>query len=152
MKINEVIETFIEQLWNQRQFQWAEELFPTNFVARPIAYQSIWHGTGPESMKQHIQEWLQGVPDLHMQPINTLIQGNQCFVRWEMSGTHTGVLYGVPATGKPIKALGITFFEIENGKIRELQTLFDALGLMQQLEVLPDAIALIQEHLRQLEN
>lgn len=38
MTVSEVIETFIEQLWNQRQFHWAEELFPTDFVARPDVY------------------------------------------------------------------------------------------------------------------
>lgn len=68
-----------------------------------------------------------------------------------MTGTHTGILYGIPPTNKPIRALGITFFEIENGKIRELQTLFDALGLMQQLGVLPDAGTLIHNYLSQLQ-
>jgi predicted ester cyclase len=56
-------------------------------------------------------------------------------------------LYGIPATGQTIKALGITVFEIQNDQIQTLQTLFDGLGLMQQLGVLPDAGTLIQQHL-----
>lgn len=146
-----VIEQFVEQLWNQRQLNLADELFPDDFVARPFAHQPMWDGVGPDSMKHHIQEWLAGVPDLYMNAINVMVQGNQSFVQWEMTGTHTGVLYGVPPTGKSIRALGITFFEIENGKIRELQTLFDALGFMQQLDVLPDAGTLIQTHLSQFQ-
>jgi SnoaL-like polyketide cyclase len=56
-------------------------------------------------------------------------------------------LYGIPPTGQPIKALGVTLFEIEDNKIRSLKTIFDGLGLMQQLGVLPDAETLIANHL-----
>ncbi|MDZ8188014.1 MAG: ester cyclase [Nostoc sp. ChiSLP02] len=152
MTTSQTIEKFIELLWNQRQLNLADELFSDDFIARPFAHQPIWNGTGPESMKHHIQEWLEGVPDLHMKALNILVQGNQSFVRWEMTGTHKGVLYGIPSTGKTIKALGITFFEVKDGKIRELQTLFDALGLMQQLDIVPNVGILIQNYLKQLES
>jgi steroid delta-isomerase-like uncharacterized protein len=146
MTAYEIVETFVELLWNQRQLALADELFPADFVAEPIAHQPLWQGTGPESMKHHIQEWLEGLPDLHMHTVSMMVQDNQVWSRWEMTGTHNGILYGIPPTGKPIKALGITLFEIEDGKIRSLKTLFDGLGLMQQLEVLPDAATLIANH------
>ncbi|NJP10592.1 MAG: ester cyclase [Leptolyngbyaceae cyanobacterium RU_5_1] len=114
--IHEVIEQFIEQLWNQRQLNLADELFPADFVARPVAHQPRWDGVGSDSMKHHIQEWLEGIPDLHMNAIKVLAQGNQSFVPWEMTGTHTGVLYGVPPTGKPIRALGITFLKFQRAR------------------------------------
>jgi steroid delta-isomerase-like uncharacterized protein len=151
VNVQEIVQTFVEKLWNQRQLALADKLFPSDFVAEPIAYQPLWQGTGPESMKHHIQEWLNGVPDLHMNTIATIAQDHQIWVRWEMTGTHRGVLYGVPPTEQPIKALGITLFEIENNQIRRLQTLFDGLGLMQQVGVLPDSGTLIQNHLNQLQ-
>lgn len=147
MNAREVVEKFVEVLWNQRQFEVADELFPVNFVAEPIAYQPLWQGTGPDSMKHHIQEWLEGVPDLHMNTIALLAQDNQVWSRWEITGTHSGVLYGLPPTAQSIKAMGITLFEIENNQIRSLKTLFDGLGLMQQLDVLPDAGTLIRNYL-----
>jgi steroid delta-isomerase-like uncharacterized protein len=150
MNLHEIVETFIEKLWNQRQLSFADHLFPADFVAEPIAYQSIWEGTGPDSMKHHIQEWLIGVPDLQMMAIDSIVREQQVWLRWQMTGTHSGVLYGVPATGKSIAALGITVLTIENNQIRKLETLFDGLGLMQQLEVLPDAGTLIHNHLNQL--
>jgi steroid delta-isomerase-like uncharacterized protein len=150
MNVHEIVETFIEKLWNQRQFTLADDLFPADFVAEPIAYQSIWEGTGSDSMKHHIQEWLVGVPDLQMVVIDSIIREHQVWLRWQMTGTHSGVLYGVPATGKPIVALGITVLAIKDNQIRKLETLFDGLGLMQQLEVLPDAGTLIRNHLDQL--
>lgn len=147
MNARKIVETFVEKLWNQRQLALADDFFPADFAAEPIAYQSLWQGTGPESMKHHIQEWLAGLPDLKMNTIATMAQDNQVWSRWEMTGTHNGVLYGIPPTGQPIKALGVTLFEIEDNKIRSLKTLFDGLGLMQQLEVLPDAATLIANHL-----
>jgi predicted ester cyclase len=67
-----------------------------------------------------------------------------------MIGTHRGVLYGIPPTGHTIRALGVTLLTIEQGQIHRLQTIFDGLGLMQQLDVLPDAGPLIQSHLSHL--
>lgn len=147
MQPSEILETFMEKLWNQRQLELADDLFPVDFVAEPIAHQPIWEGTGPESMKHHIQEWLVGVPDLQMKPIATVIQDAHIWVRWEMTGTHSGTLYGVPATDRPITALGVTLMEIEDHKIRTLRTIFDGLGLMQQLGVLPDVGTLIGNYL-----
>jgi steroid delta-isomerase-like uncharacterized protein len=147
MNAKEIVEKFVEKLWNQRQLELADNLFSANFVAEPIAHQPIWQGTGPESMKHHIQEWLEGLPDLQMNTIALMEQNNQIWSRWEMTGTHHGVLYGIPPTGQPIKALGVTLFEIEDNKIRALKTIFDGLGLMQQLGVFPDAGTLIANHL-----
>jgi steroid delta-isomerase-like uncharacterized protein len=149
MNAREIVETFVEQLWNQRQLALADDLFPSDFVAEPIAYQSLWQGTGSESMKHHIQEWLKGLPDLQMNTIAMMVQDDRVWSRWEMTGTHDGVLYGIPPTGKPIRALGVTLFEIENNKIRSLETIFDGLGLMQQMGVLPDAGTLIANYLGQ---
>lgn len=151
MTAREIADKFFEQVWNQRQLDLADSLFPADFVAKPIAYQAPWTGTGPESIKHHIQKWLEGLPDLHMETIESIAQGNQVVVRWEMTGTHSGVLHGVPATGRSIKGLGVSFFEIEDGKIRDILTAFDWLGLMQQLSVLPDTGTIIQNHLSQLE-
>lgn len=152
MDPQEIINRFMESLWNQRQLTVADELFPADFVAEPIAHQPFWSGTGPDSMKHHIQEWLVGMPDLQMKAIATAIQddpaiqGHHAWVRWEMTGTHQGVLYGVPATGQSITALGVTLMDIQNNQIRTLRTIFDGLGLMQQLGVLPDATTLIRNY------
>jgi steroid delta-isomerase-like uncharacterized protein len=147
MNAREIVETFVELLWNQRQLALADDLFPADFVAEPIAYQPLWQGTGPESMKHHIQEWLEGLPDLYMTTLAMMTQDNRVWTRWEMTGMHKGVLYGIPPTGQSIKAPVVTLFEIEDNKIRSLKTIFDGLGLMQQLRVLPDAAALIKSYL-----
>jgi steroid delta-isomerase-like uncharacterized protein len=147
MNAREIVEIFVESIWNQRQLALADKLFSADFVAEPIAYQSSWQGKGPESMKHHILEWLEGVPDLHINTLAMIAQDNRVWTRWEMTGMHHGILYGIPPTGKLVKAIGITLFEVEDSKISSLQTIFDGLGLMQQLEILPDTATLIGNYL-----
>ena len=57
--------------------------------------------------------------------------------RWTVHGTHTGDWMGIPATGKEIVMTGNNVFRIANGKIAECWAESDALGLMQQLGVIP---------------
>jgi predicted ester cyclase len=44
---------------------------------------------------------------------------------------------GVPPTGKQIEVEAISVFRIEDGKIAEEWTVWDALGLLQQVEAVP---------------
>ncbi len=46
-------------------------------------------------------------------------------------------LMGVPPTGKQIEVEAISVFRIEDGKIAEEWTVWDALGLLQQVEAVP---------------
>lgn len=52
-------------------------------------------------------------------------------------GTHLGDLLGIPASGKQVTMEGITILRIEEGKIVERWGRIDALGLLQQLGVIP---------------
>jgi predicted ester cyclase len=58
-------------------------------------------------------------------------------VRWTARGTHKGELMGIPATGKPVVVTGMDIFHISSGKVVESWTNWDALGMMQQLGVIP---------------
>ena len=52
-----------------------------------------------------------------------------------ISGTHLGELLGVPATRKEVQMTGITMFRLEGGKIAEIWSEHDVLGLFTQLGV-----------------
>ena len=53
------------------------------------------------------------------------------------SGTHKGEFMGVPPTGKQIAVEAIITERIKDGKSVEHRSLFDRLGMMQQLGLLP---------------
>jgi predicted ester cyclase len=58
-------------------------------------------------------------------------------VRWTTRGTHKGELMGIPTTGKSVVVTGIDIFHISSGKVVESWANWDALGMMQQLGVIP---------------
>ena len=66
-----------------------------------------------------------------------IAEGDKVAVRFTLRGTHGGDLMGIPPTGKPVAVTGIDINRIADGKIAERWANFDALGLMQQLGVIP---------------
>lgn len=64
-------------------------------------------------------------------------EGDAVVLRWTWHGTHRGDLMGLPPTGKRVRLTGIGIFRVVGGRIAELRTEFDALGLMQQLGAIP---------------
>ena len=49
---------------------------------------------------------------------------------WRCRGTQRGELKGTAATGKTMEVEGISILHLENGRIRDQTTVWDALGLM----------------------
>jgi hypothetical protein len=66
-----------------------------------------------------------------------IAEGEIVTCRWVSSGTHRGPLSGVAPTGKNITVSGITINRLVEGKIVEGWVNWDALGMLQQLEVIP---------------
>lgn len=81
--------------------------------------------------------WRQAFPDVKMTIPLVLADGDLVSVLWIAEGTNSGAGNGLPATGKKIKARGITIWRIVEGKITEEWSAFDQLSLMQQLGLIP---------------
>ena len=58
-------------------------------------------------------------------------------VRFTANGTHTGDFMGIPATNRPVSASAFVLLTIENGRVTHLSAMFDQMGLMKQLGVVP---------------
>ncbi|HYE94861.1 MAG TPA: ester cyclase [Rubricoccaceae bacterium] len=67
----------------------------------------------------------------------TIAEGDQVVVRFTLRGTHTGDFAGVPPTGRPVTISAVVTMRIADGRVAALQGVFDRLGLMQQLGVIP---------------
>ena len=74
-------------------------------------------------------------PDTHYTIDDMLAEGDKVVSRWTAHGTHQGVLMGIPATGKQVTVTGITIDRIVDDQVVESWSIFDALGMLQQLGV-----------------
>jgi steroid delta-isomerase-like uncharacterized protein len=63
--------------------------------------------------------------------------GDKVVVRWTGSGTHVAEVNGIPATGKQIAVDAISIHQIRDGKIAESWEVWDTLGFLQQVGVVP---------------
>lgn len=58
-------------------------------------------------------------------------------VRFTLRGTHTAPFMGIPPTNRPVAVSAMVLLSVADGKVTHLRAIFDQLGLMRQLGVLP---------------
>lgn len=92
---------------------------------------------GRAGFVQHI-EWLHaGVSDIEVSIDDLIAEGDRVVVYWTLSGNHTGEFFGVPATGRALKATAVSLLTMTDGQLTEYMVRPDALGVLQQLGTIP---------------
>jgi steroid delta-isomerase-like uncharacterized protein len=95
---------------------------------------------GIEGARQFAATFREAFPDLQNTVEDMVAEGDKVVVRFRARGTHEGQTEAFgPPTGKRIDITGITIKRVSEGKIAEAWTNFDALGMMQQLGLIPEA-------------
>ena len=125
-----VVSRFFEEFCNGRRAEVADEIVADDYVSHgPQAPPA----EGPEGVKARVGLYQDSV-DGHWDVEELISAGDDRVVaRWVGRGTHVGELMGLEPTGKPIAVQAISVFRIADGKIAEEWTVWDALGLMQQV-------------------
>jgi predicted ester cyclase len=76
-------------------------------------------------------------PDMYHVVEDTIAEDDRVVVRFTIHGTHTGNFMGIPPTGRRIDVTANILLRVVEGKVAELRGVFDQVGLMQQLGVMP---------------
>ena len=126
---------YFEEMCNGRKLAVSDEIFAADHVHHDPS--SPWVGTGPQVMKQLVSAYQTGFPDAHWHVEAMYTSGDTVIARWTGSGTHQNNLTGIAPTGKSVKVPGIMIFRTANGKIAETWDVWDTLGMLQQLGVVP---------------
>ena len=80
-----------------------------------------------------------GMTDMNMTFMRVVGEGDLVSVDYTNEMTHSGIFYGVPATGKRVLGTGQFLREVKDGKVTAEWQTTNALGLMQQLGAIPSA-------------
>lgn len=131
----EVTKRLFEEAWNAGDLAVADELIAESAVNHDPANPEA--GTGPEGFKDLVRMYRGGFPDLRFEVEDLVVADDRAVARWRTTGTHTGDLAGMPATGKQTSVTGITINRVEAGQVVETWSEWDNFGLMQQLGVAP---------------
>lgn len=96
---------------------------------------------GIEGVKAFYLMFFSAFPDAKVTAKDFLVDSDRVAVRFTLTGTHKGAFMGIPATGRPISADGITILRFEGKVCPERWTQSDMLGILTQIGAMPAAAA-----------
>jgi steroid delta-isomerase-like uncharacterized protein len=77
---------------------------------------------------------LKGIPDLSVAIEALVAAEDRCAASFVYTGTHQGVLLGVPATGKTLRFTSCDIFRVAGGKLVEHWGMGDIAGVLAQIK------------------
>lgn len=126
-----------DEVFNQGNLDVVDELIAPNVVEHQPQPGVDPNAQGPELVKQIATFYRSAFPDLHITVEDMVAEGDRVVGRVTITGTHQGDLMGIPPTGKRVQVGSIDIIRYEGGKVVEHWGETDAMGLMQQLGVVP---------------
>lgn len=132
-----IVHRLYDEIWNKRRLELMDELISPSHALHLHDPQLSPSQIGPEAYKRVVTRFVTGFPDVRFTVEDMIAEDEKVAVSWIISGTHKGEFWGIPPTGKTMSLEGITIHDIANGKIMDSDISWDALGLLQQLGVVP---------------
>lgn len=110
-----------------------------SFVAPDYVEHCADPGYNPDrsGLKKSWEDFFKAYPDMR-EKINFMIaDSNYVTVQFTMTGTNTGAVAGIPATGKKVSVDGVDIVRYKDGKAVEHWGYMDEMKMMQQLGMMP---------------
>jgi steroid delta-isomerase-like uncharacterized protein len=83
--------------------------------------------------KQKVADFNSIFPDLEEDLQDIIASGDTVATRWVVTGSLQQEFMGIPATGQTVRVEGMNFYRLKNGRVTDIWTQFDGVGMMQQL-------------------
>lgn len=133
MTNEELVRAACQVIWSEGDVSRMGEFYTEDFQAH---YPMTNWGSVLEGAKNLALEIRQAFPDYRERIDELISAGDRVVVRLTITGTHTGPLPDLPATGRSVEFTDVTICRIKNGKIVEQSGLSDYLTLYLQLGVI----------------
>jgi len=107
---------WFEEVWNNKDESAIDRMFSKTGVAYGFpnpASQII----GPDAFKEAHRAFCQAFPDLKVEVLDIVSEGDRVAVRWKATMTHLGDGIGLPPSGKSAELHGSSFTTIEDGQL-----------------------------------
>jgi steroid delta-isomerase-like uncharacterized protein len=93
---------------------------------------------GRDAYRAGLEGGLKAFADLKVRIDDQIAEGDRVVTRYTSAGRHEGGLFGMPPTHRSFEIGGVDIHRIEDGRVVEEWSSWDALGLLRQLRVLPE--------------
>jgi steroid delta-isomerase-like uncharacterized protein len=123
-----LIEEFRRRLWTDGDVGVVEELIAADAIAHWGDSES-----DAQAIRAEVERYLTAFTDVRTSIEELVGENDLVVVRWNTTGTHTGRYGKVPPTGRVVTMRGVDFYRLEDGRIVEVWSMWDALDAYQQL-------------------
>jgi steroid delta-isomerase-like uncharacterized protein len=131
------VQRYHHELWERRNLATLDELVDDKFMDDSRASNTESDQPGPEYAKAFFGALWSAFPDLKSEQQQLIAEGELAAIRWILTGTMTGELWGMPATNKSFRVTGVDLIQVRDGKIvrdwggmaDQLPRILDQLGL-----------------------
>jgi len=125
----------VDEAWTKHNPSILDTLFSSDAILHDPQNKTI--VKGPQGAKSTLVTYLKAFPDMKISIEREIAEGDFVVQHLIATGKNTGEFNGMPATGKNTNVTGVMTSKIKDGKVIEAWSLFDSLGLLQQLGVVP---------------
>ena len=87
--------------------------------------------------KQKVAYFTATFPDLEEDLQDIIASGDTVATRWVLTGSQQREFMKIPASGQTIRVEGMNFYRLKGGRVTDIWTQFDGVGMMQQLGATP---------------
>lgn len=129
----DIARSYFQKIWNERHIERAGEVVAEDVVAHEP--RSAVHGL--EGVRRVYDRLTAAFPDLHVDVRDIVAEGDKVAVWWTLRGSHRGRVLDFEPTGMRVTYSGVTLMRLARGRIAELWTFHDELGLLLQLANMP---------------
>lgn len=92
---------------------------------------------GPEGMKNQVEYFLNAFDSFHFEIKDMMIEEDKISIWAEITGKHTGELFGIKSTGKEVKFREAAWNKMKDDKLDEVYPFVDWNTLFEQLGQYP---------------
>jgi steroid delta-isomerase-like uncharacterized protein len=130
-----ILRRYLDEVWNRGNLAIIDEL-----IAPDCEFDGpdITGGRGPEAARRFAVLYRTAFPDTKLVCEELLADGDKVVCRWTVTGSQTGDLPGLPATGKAVRVTGIDIVKMEGGTLTHVWSEWDGLSLRRQLGVISE--------------
>ncbi|MGI9099916.1 MAG: ester cyclase [Solirubrobacteraceae bacterium] len=129
----ELIRWSFERL-NARDLQTLRRFWSAETVAR--FPQGAYRGT--DAIAAYFAEALASLPDWHMEIVALVEQGDDVFVHWHLTGTHSGSPFqGIAPSGRAIALDGMDHVVMRDGVVVTTFVVYDQMQFARQIGMMP---------------
>ena len=124
----------IESGWNKRNWEaMADICAPDVIVHGPVGQEAV----GLEPFEKLFGEIIGPFSDFHLEILHSFGEGEYLSTLYRQTGTHDGPLLEMPPTGKTHSVMHLIDYRFKDGKVVEVWSLPDMLGMLDQLGLGP---------------